>query len=388
MTDSLPLIPLARPFVGEEEAAAVRDVILSRTLARGPMVAEFERAMADYVGAAHAIATTSATTALHLALVALGIGPADEILVPDFTFPATANVVVQQGARPILVDVQLNTFNIDLDDLRSKITPRSKAIMPVHAFGRAADMGGIMDLAARHGLAVIEDAACAIGTQCQGGPCGGLGHVGCFSFHPRKVITTGEGGMITTSDDGLAEKMRLLRNHGGRRVNGRFVFEAAGFNYWMSDLQAAVGVAQMQKLDQIHAIRRGLAGDLSAALAGALGVLLPQSGAPGEHIFQSYVVLLDERIDRDAVIARMRADGIETTIGTYALHSQPYYRHTFGYHPGDLPNAQAAFQRSLALPLFPELKPAEILRIAESLRGAIENCSATLNADNTRRKSA
>jgi perosamine synthetase len=365
-------IRLARPLIDDDELNEVAAVLASGYLAQGPKVGEFERAVADYVGAKHAFAMTSATTALHLALVVLDIGPGDEVLVPDFTFPASANVVVQQGARPILVDVDPATFTVDLHDLAAKITPRSRAIMPVHAFGLSADMAPLNVLAQAHGLAVVEDAACAIGTTYGGKHCGALGTIGCFSFHPRKVITTGEGGMITTDDDALAQRIALLRSHGGVRRDGRFTFEAAGFNYRMSDIQAAVGVAQLRKLDGLIARKRELAAQLTGLLDGLDGVTAPAVPAWGGHIFQAYVVLLDDGIDRDRVIELMREQGIETTLGTYALHAQPFFAREYGYELGDLPGSYRAFRQSLALPLYSQLTDQDMARIAQALRRSLD----------------
>jgi perosamine synthetase len=369
-------IRLARPLVDHDELDEIRAVLNSGYLAQGPKVIEFERVVADYIGVKHAFAMTSATTALHLALVVLDVGPGDEVLVPDFTFPATANVVVQQGATPILVDVDPVTFTIDLNDLAAKVTPRSRAIMPVHAFGLAADMDPIMALADRFGLAVIEDAACAIGTTYDGRHCGALGTIGCFSFHPRKVITTGEGGMITTDDDELAERIALLRSHGGVRRDGRFIFEAAGFNYRMSDILAAVGVAQMRKLDGLIASKRQMAARMTVLLDGVEGITLPREPWWGGHIYQSYVVMLDDRLDRDRVIQLMKKQGIETTLGTYALHAQPFFGHEFGYRTGDLPGSYHANRQSLALPLYPQLDDSDLTRIAGALRRALVEAGA------------
>ena len=212
-----PFIRLALPCTDQDELEEIRAVLATGYLTQGPKVAEFERLVAARVGSRYAFAMSSCTTALHLSLVVAGVGPGDEVLVSDFTFPATANVVVQQGARPVLVDIDLDTLAMSVDDAATRVTARTKAIVPVHPFGLAADMDPILALAARHGLAVIEDAATAIGATYWGRPCGSLGQLGCFSFHPRKVITTGEGGMITTSDEGLAERIRLLRSHGGRK---------------------------------------------------------------------------------------------------------------------------------------------------------------------------
>ncbi len=365
------LIRLALPETDEDEIDEIRAVLASGYLTQGPKVAEFERQVADYVGVKHAFAMSSATTALHLSLVALGIGPGDEVLVPDFTFPATANVVIQQGATPVLVDIDLDTYTADLADLAARITPRSRAIMVVHTFGLAADMDPINALAARHGLAVIEDAACAIGTTYYGRQCGSLGALGCFSFHPRKVITTGEGGMITTDDDALAERIALLRSHGGVRREGRFTFEAAGFNYRLSDIQGAVGVAQMRKLDRLIADKRRLAAALTARLADLPGLTPPREPAWGGHIFQSYVALLDDGIDRDGVIAALRTAGIETTLGTYALHAQPVYQRLLGCREGDRPRSARAYRQTLTLPLFTRMTDEHLDRIAAALRSAL-----------------
>jgi dTDP-4-amino-4,6-dideoxygalactose transaminase len=369
--DAEPRIWLTRPQTDESEIDEIREVLASGTLTQGPKVAALEAMVAELVGTTHAFATTSATTALHLSLVAAGIGPGDEVLVPDFTFPATANVVVQQGALPVLVDIDLDTFAMDPDDLSHRITPRTRAVMPVHPFGLPADMQPILAAAERHNLAVIEDAACALGATYHGRQTGSFGLAGCFSFHPRKSITTGEGGMITTSDDALAERIRLLRSHGGVREGGRFRFEAAGFNYRLSDILAAVGVAQMRKLDAFLAARRRVAGWYDRALEGNAGVRRPIVPAGSTHTYQSYVVLLDESIDRDAVIAALRADGIETTLGTYALHAQPFFAREYGLRPGDRPASHRAFTGSLALPLHGGMVETEAGEVVAALRAAL-----------------
>ncbi len=363
---------LARPSVGEAELDEVRAVLESGILTQGPKVSELERMVADLVGTPHALATTSATTALHLSLVAAGIGRGDEVLVPDFTFPATANVVVQQGATPVLVDVDLETFAIDPDDLERRVTPRSRAVMPVHPFGLPADMDAVMAIAERHGLAVIEDAACSLGATVGGRQTGGIGLAGCFSFHPRKSITTGEGGMITTSDDGLAGRIRLLRSHGGVRERGRFRFEAAGFNYRMSDILAAVGVAQLRGLNDHLAGRRRVAGWYDERLAGVDGVRLPITPDGRTHTYQSYVVLLDEPIDRDAIIVALAADGIESTIGTYALHAEPFFARTLDLRAGDRPASWRAVRGTLALPLHGGLTEDDVDLVVDRLRMALD----------------
>jgi perosamine synthetase len=371
MSDPAP-IRLVVPDIDEAELIEVQAVLASGYLTQGPKVAEFERLIAARVGTRYAFATTSATTALHLGLVAMGIGPGDEVLVADFTFPASANVVVQQGATPILVDVDPVTFTMDPDDLVRRITARSRALIPVHAFGLSTDMNPILEIARAHNLLVLEDAACAIAATYYDRPVGSMGTAGCFSFHPRKAITTGEGGMITTDDDALAERIALLRSHGGVRTGNRFRFEAAGFNYRLSDILAAVGVAQLRKLDAILARKRELAAEYTRRLSGLAGVTAPVEPAWRGHVYQSYVLMLDEAIDRDRVIDAMKQRGIETTLGTYALHAEPFFAETYGYRPGDLAGSYASYLHSLTLPLYSSMTTADMDRIVDSLSSAIQ----------------
>jgi len=371
--DQLRRIWLARPETDEAEIDEIRGVMQSGYLTQGPKVAEFEGLVAGRVGVGRAFATTSATTALHLTLAALGIGPGDEVLVPDFTFPATANVVVQQGAVPVLVDIDLATFAINVDDLARKVTSSTRAVIPVHPFGLPADMDPIMEVAERHGLTVVEDAACALGAEYRGRPVGSIGLAGCFSFHPRKSITTGEGGMIATSDEALAERIALLRSHGGVRHGGRFTFEDAGFNYRMSDILAAVGVAQMRKLDAMLRVRRAIAALYARALEGISGVRTPTCPEGSTHTYQSYVVMLDRAINRDAVIAQLASAGIETTLGTYALHAQPFFARAYRLSPGDVPNSYRAFESSLALPLHTGITSVQVDEVVEALKAAVRS---------------
>lgn len=364
-------VPLAAPWTGEDELAEIQAVLASGQLSQGPKVEEFEAMVAAVTGSRHAFAASSCTTAMHLALVALGIGPGDEVLVPDFTFPATANVVVQQGAVPVLVDVQPDTYNVEPVDLKRHLTARTRAIMPVHLFGLSADLDPCVAFAREHGLAVLEDAACALGATYNGRPCGSVGDVGCFSFHPRKVITTGEGGMVVTDDDVLAERLRLFRSHGGVRAGGRFTFTEAGFNYRLSDVHAAMGVAQMRRLPEIVARRRARAAALTERLSGIPGVTPPAEPAWGGHIFQAYVAVLDEWADRDRVIAGLRERGIESTIGTYALHTEPFFHRTYGYEAGQLPASAGLARQSLALPLFPAMTETEVDRVAGAVAAVL-----------------
>jgi dTDP-4-amino-4,6-dideoxygalactose transaminase len=260
---------------------------------------------------------------------------------------------------------------MDPDDLQSKATPTSRVVIPVHPFGLSADMDRINEVARALAITVVEDAACALGSTYRDRACGSLGLAGCFSFHPRKAITTGEGGMVTTDDLALADRMRVLRSHGGVRSEGRFTFDDAGFNYRLSDILAAIGVSQMGKLDTVIREKRRLAQVMDELLAGAKGITVPTVPIGLGHVFQSYVVMLDDDIDRDAVIAFMRDKDIETTIGTYALHREPFFKREFGYRPGDLPVSDRSFRQSLTLPLYPGLRGPQMERVAFSLREAI-----------------
>lgn len=359
------------PLVDERELEEIAKVLATGFFTQGPKVAEFERLVAGYIGSRYAFATSSCTTALHLALAAMEIGPGDEVLVADFTFPATANVVVQLGAVPVLVDIDLETFGMNVADLLAKITPRSKAVIPVHAFGCSADMDPILETARAHNLLVLEDAACAFGATYYGRFCGRMGRAGCFSFHPRKAITTGEGGMITTDDPELAERIQLLRSHGGVRTGYWFEYEDAGYNYRLSDIQGAMGVAQMEKLPMILERKRLLAEQLRQRLADIPGVRLPADPPWGGHVYQSFVILVDEGLDRNRMIKELRELDIETTLGTYALHDQPFYQRTYGYVTGQLPNSHAAFMRSITLPLYPQMSEADLDTVAAALRKVI-----------------
>ncbi len=356
---------LTVPEIGEEEVAAVSAVLRTGFLVQGEHVRAFEERVAAATGTAHAVAVSSGTAALHLALMALGIGPGDEVVVPGFTHPATANVVELVGARPVLVDIDLATFNVDPEAMAAAVGPRTKALLPVHLFGQPAEMAPLLRVASERRLRIVEDAACALGSAYHGRPCGSMGDVGCFSFHPRKIVTTGEGGMLTTNDAGLAERLRRLRNHGQILQDGRGRFVEAGLNYRLTDFQGALGVAQMGRLRSILAARARLAEAYGRALEGVPRVAAPRVLDGATPSWQSYVVLLAEGVDRDAVQRRLREDGVETTLGTYALAAQPHYES----HP-PLPRSRAAQERSLSLPLHTRLTTEDVRHVAESLRRA------------------
>ncbi|WP_417432237.1 DegT/DnrJ/EryC1/StrS family aminotransferase [Kiloniella sp.] len=365
------MIPLTKPDIHFDEVAEdIRAILDSGWLTNGRYVRLFEEIFAEYVGVDYAISTTSATTALHLALEASGVGSDDEVLVSDFTFPASGNSIVQAGAKPVLVDCEPGKFTFSVDDAVKKITTKTKAIMPVDPFGQPANMKAICCLAEEYGLVVIEDAACAVGAEGDGKRSGAWPGVGCFSFHPRKVITTGEGGMITTDDAGIAERARRLRSHGGNPGVTGMTFVKNGYNYRMSEIQAALGLAQMKKLDFMLEKRRHISAAYSKQLSEIGGVSFPLDSEGRMGTFQSYVVLLDDDVDRDELVVRLRGEGIETTLGTYAMHAQAAFSR-FGYIVGDLPNSLRAQNQSLSLPIYTEMTDEDIAAVADCVAIAI-----------------
>jgi dTDP-4-amino-4,6-dideoxygalactose transaminase len=349
------VIRLARPDVGRSEAEAVAEVLESGYLTMGPKVEEFEAELARVCEVDHAVAVSSGTAALHLAVLALGLREGDEVLVPAYTFPATANVVALAGARPVLVDVDADTMNIDLDRAAAAVTPRTRAVLAVHLFGRPLEWEAL-EAAMPEGVALLEDAAGALGARRQGRPCGGLGLLGCLSFHPRKVVTTGEGGAVTTRDPEIADAIRRLRHH-GIEPRGDFEIAAPGFNYRLSDILCAVGIPQVRRLDDLLAARRRVADAYSQRLAGVVEAPAAEDG--DTHGWQAYVVRVDRR---DEVLASLREEGIEAQIGTYALHRLAAYR-----GQGDFPGADACYERALALPFHTRLADSDLDRIARAM---------------------
>lgn len=362
---------LTVPVTGPEELEAVRQVLESGFLTQGPKAAEFEAAVMSEVSSDFAFATSSCTTALHLALVALGVGPGDEVVLPDFTFPATANVVVQQGAHPVIADIDPVTFGMRADSLAACITDRTRAIMPVHAFGLTADMDPLMAVASEHGIPVIEDAACSLGGTYKGRPSGSIGDLGCYSFHPRKIVTTGEGGMVVTNNADLAARIAVLRTHGSVRGELFLSFVEAGFNYRLSDINAAIGVVQMARLAALLEARRRHAGILTKLLSDIPGVQPPVEPDYAEHTYQSYVVLLDSGIDRNQVIFGMRERGIETTLGTYSMQAEPYFATMPSAMRQRAETSAQVSRAALTLPLHPSQDESEFELIAEALSDVV-----------------
>jgi dTDP-4-amino-4,6-dideoxygalactose transaminase len=371
-------LPITRPHFGEEEIAALRQVLASGWVTQGPVTGQFEKRFGQRHQVEHALATTSCTAALHLSVMALGIGPGDEIIVPSFTWVTSAHCAEYVGAKVAFCDVDPLTMNIDPASAAAAVTPRTKAILPVHLFGLAADMDAINALARRHSLAVIEDAACAVGTGYQGKPVGGLGDLGCFSFHPRKVITTGEGGMVTTRSQDLADRVAALRNHGSNRRQAprnpkpyeMGVFDQLGFNLRLSDIQAAVGVAQMDRLDELLQHRRRMAEGYHERLRDLCWLRIPLAAPGYQHTYQSYVIWVqdDAPLSRNDMMDELSHKRIQTRPGTIAVHCIPYYQTRYGLNPSQYPVSYAAQEKTITLPIFPGMTEQHLDYVCESLR--------------------
>lgn len=372
-------IQISQPVTGQEEWKALLEPLETGWLTSGPKVREFEQRFAEIHGVKHAIACTSATTALHLALASLDLGAGDEVIVPAYTWVSTANVVLYCGANPVFVDVDPSTFNMDPGQLKDKINERTKAIIPVHLFGLCANMDAIAEIAGS--IPLVEDAACAAGAQYNGKYAGDLGTLGCFSFHPRKSVTTGEGGMVTTNDDALAEKIQMLRNHGAsiseeQRHHGPQPyllpeFNVMGFNYRMTDLQGAVGTVQIQKLEGFISERKEWADFYTRELAELDWLQTPIVPEGSVHGWQSYVCLVDESKapkSRNEIMNILESQGISTRPGTHAVHMLAYYRDRYGIAETDYPCALKANNYSMAIPLHNRMSPEDFAYVVQMLK--------------------
>ena len=380
MSDAKRTIQISLPTTGEEEWQACREPLMSGWVTQGPKVAEFEKVFAERHGTAHALAVTSCTTGLHLALAALDIGPGDEVIVPAFTWVATANVVLYCGATPVFVDVERNTCNLDITKVADKLTDRTKAVIAVHLFGLCADIDALRKVIPE-GMPIIEDAACAAGSSLNGKPAGSLGDVASFSFHPRKSITTGEGGMVTTNNADLAERMNQMRNHGatiseeqrhhGPRPYLLPEFDVLGYNYRMTDLQGAVGLVQFKKLDGLIEERSKWAAWYREQLADIEWLSLPEEVEDGNHGWQSFVTYVDPEkapLPRNEIMDRLQLQGISTRPGTHAVHMLAYYKDKFGIETNDFPGARDCNDNTMAIPLHNRMVPEDYEYIVEALK--------------------
>ena len=373
-------IPYFVPSIGEEEIQSVVETLRSGWLTTGPKVKQFEQAFAERVSAEHGIAVSSATAALHLALEAVGVTSGDEVLVPSMTFASTAEVVVHLGAKPVLVDCRPDNLNIDTEDLLRKITTRTKAIIPVHYGGQPCEMDRILGIAQAHNLWVIEDAAHALPARYGDDAIGSLGDVSCFSFYANKTITTGEGGMITTNDDRLAERMRIMTLHGISKdawkrfsAEGSWYYEimAPGYKFNMTDIAASLGIHQLARCDRFWEYRQRCAARYDAGFADVSEVSTPFVELNVQNAWHLYVIQLELQqlqINRNEFIRQLNGAGIGTSVHYTPLHMHPYYRETFGYQPDDLPVTKSTYERIISLPIYPKLSEADLDYIIETVK--------------------
>lgn len=376
------MIPIARPIIGEDEINAVTAVLKSGILAQGKKVEEFEEAFAGFIGTKYAVAVNSGTAALHIALLAHGIGQGDEVITSPFTFIASANSILFTGARPVFADIEEDTYNVDPDGIAGRITPRTKAIMPVHLYGQPCDMKSIMRIAGEHGLIVIEDACQAHGASCYGQQTqqtqatqqtqrtehrvGSFG-TGCFSFYATKNMITGEGGMITTNDEGIAQKARMIRSHGQKE---RYFHEMLGYNFRMTDIAAAIGLCQLAKLEEFNNKRISNARFLTERLSGIKGLVIPRVRPDVSHVFHQYTVRISPEfaMSRDELRKKLLEKGIGTEV-YYPLpvHKQPFYQN-LGYSD-HLPNSEKAATEVLSLPVHPSLTKEDLENVVRAIKG-------------------
>lgn len=376
------VIQISQPVMGTEEWEALKDPIFSGWLTQGPKVAELQKLFAQRHQVIHALAVSNCTTALHLALLAVGVQPGDEVIIPAFTWVSTANAVLYCNATPVFVDIDTRSFNIDIEQVKAKVTPKTKAIITVHLFGLCANVEHIK--AELPKLKIVEDAACAAGSALNGKPAGSLGDVGCFSLHPRKSITTGEGGVLTTNNDEMATLMDKLRNHGAsiseeQRHKGPkpYIlpdFNLMGFNYRMTDLQGAVGVVQLKKLDTFINERQKWADYYTEQFDSLPWLTTPQVPTGYKHGWQSYVCMVNEEIaplKRNELMEYLQERGISTRPGTHAVHMLGFYKENFGFKQEDYPGALAANNLSIAIPLHNKMVGEDFEYVAHTLKNIV-----------------
>jgi dTDP-4-amino-4,6-dideoxygalactose transaminase len=375
------MIPIAKPYLTKKEAKAAYDTILTGWITQGPRVAEFEEKFAAYTGARYAVAVSNCTTALHLSMIVAGIGPGDEVICPSMSYIATANCIKYVGAKPVFAEINPENYNLDLRDTAAKITPRTKAILLVHQIGMPADIDAFKELAEKHGLKLIEDAACAAGSAYKGGKIGSHSELVCFSFHPRKVISTGDGGMITTGNEAYYQRLKLLRQH-GMSVNDRVRHEASkiifedhlelGYNYRMTDIQAAVGIQQLEMLDRIVAKRRRIAQQYHKAFKEISCIRLPVEKKGYFSNYQSYSVYLkdDCPVGRNQLMQAMLDAGISTRRGIMTAHRETAYQTE--YAGLSLPVSEQASDRSIILPLYVPMKPEDVEKVIDTFKSILK----------------
>ena len=365
------VIPLARPVIGDRERELVDGVLRSRQLSLGPTVTEFERMWADRIGTKHAVACSSGTAGLHCCLHALGIGPGDEVITSSFSFVASANVIVYTGATPVFAEVDPLTFNMDPAAVEAAITPRTRAILIVDIFGYPADVPALIAIAERHGLAIVEDACQSIDGDFNGKKLGTYGHPSVYGFYANKQLTTAEGGVILTDDDALHLLLKSLTNQGRSDDGAWLVHSRLGFNYRLSDVHAAIGIAQIERLDWMQDARARIAGRYQARMASVAGVT-PMYEGPQRRSWFVYAPRLDADLARDSIIGRLEAEGDSAKPYLPCIHLQPYYRTDHGHAPGELPVTEEISASTIALPFFCEMTDEQVDRVCDTMERAIQ----------------
>ena len=370
--ESKDFVPMSAPDISEEDVQAVAEVVRSGRLALGPKTEEFERLVAEYVGVKHAVAVSSGTAALHLIVKALGIGPGDEVLVPSFTFVASVNVILYEGAKPVFVDIEPDTYNLDPEDLERRITPRTKAIMVVDVFGHPAEWDEISRIAEKYGLKVIDDSCEALGAEYKGKKLGQFGDVAAFAFYPNKQMTTGEGGMIVTNDDHVAKLCRSLRNQGRGEMGAWLEHERLGYNYRMTEMSAALGVSQFRRIEELLAKRERVARMYTERLSELEWIRTPVVRPYVRMSWFVYVVTLAEGMHRDPVMKALAEEGIPTRGYFSPVHLQPYIRRRLGTKEGMLPVTESVARRTIALPFHGNMSEAEVDMVVEAFKRCVE----------------
>ncbi len=384
-------LPYAEPLIGNEEILEVSNVIRSGWLSRGPKTTEFEENFKNYIKSDFAVAVNSCTAGMHASLLALGIKYGDEVITSTFTFVATAHVIAYTGAKPVLVDINPLTYNMDINDLRRKITDKTKAIMPVHFAGQPCDMREIQEIAKEHDLAIVEDAAHAAGAEYDGKKIGSLGNLTCFSFYPTKNMTAAEGGMVTTNDNKLAKKIRKLSfygidrspweryeegwEHGGKRSQWYYDAQELGYRYYMIDIQAAIGLMQLKKLDEFNRVRREYAKYLSSALSKLNEIRVPLEKEGRKHCWHLFPIVINTdllRIDRNKFIKVLAAENIGAGVHFIPVHKHRYYQRCYGYNDTDFPVANRIFNGIVSLPLYPKMTRADLEAVVTAVHKVVE----------------
>ncbi|MEW6096028.1 MAG: DegT/DnrJ/EryC1/StrS aminotransferase family protein [bacterium] len=375
-------LPFCQPNISKEEIDEVVDTLNSDWITTGPKTKEFEKRFAQYVGAKYALAVSSATAGMHLSLIASGIGKGDEVITTPYTFAATANVIIHSQAKPVFVDINKDTFNIEPAKIEEAITHKTKAIIPVHFAGQSCQMDEILQIAKRNKLVVIEDAAHAVSSEYKGKKIGSIGDVTAFSFYATKNLTTGEGGMVTTNDDELADKIAVLSLHGISKdawkrygAQGSWYYEILypGFKYNMTDIQASIGLHQLAKIEEFLKIRLEYVKMYQQAFKELPQIITPQNVIPGRHVWHLYCILINLiTINRDKFIEALASEGIGTSVHFIPIHLHPFYQNTFGFKKGDFPNAEWVYEREISLPLHPKLTKKDVKDVILAVKKIVD----------------